>query len=145
MARIITYGDGVKQVLIATTSNTTFAHNIGVMTKTVFMRMADAIGTDEKPASQADIIRAFKPQYKISQSSVSKWANGGFLQFEKAIYFCQRYNVCVEWLYTGRGPKHPDSARSELDSLMVILDDLDDDTRKEIEAYAHFLKERLRH
>lgn len=43
----------------------------------------------------------------ISQPSVHKWKHGGQPKMEHAVSLASKLGVCVEWLYSERGPKHP--------------------------------------
>lgn len=48
-------------------------------------------------------------------------------------------NVCVEWLYTERGPKRPPPP-PEAESFLAGYSQLDEDTQKQIANYAEFLR-----
>jgi len=44
-----------------------------------------------------------------------------------------RLNVCVEWLYTGRGPKNPPLANDEqLEPLLSLWPRLDDEIKRDL-------------
>lgn len=43
----------------------------------------------------------------ISQPSVHKWTKGGQPSMEHVVALAAKLHVCVEWLYTERGAKHP--------------------------------------
>ena len=44
----------------------------------------------------------------VAQPSVSDWNKpGGWPELETGITLAKKLGVCVEWLYTGRGPKYP--------------------------------------
>ena len=48
----------------------------------------------------------------IRQPSVHKWTKGGQPSMEHVTALAAKLNVCVEWLYLERGPKHPLDAES---------------------------------
>jgi hypothetical protein len=43
----------------------------------------------------------------IKQPSVHKWTKGGQPKMQHVVALASKLNVCVEWLYSERGPKHP--------------------------------------
>lgn len=43
----------------------------------------------------------------VSQPSVHKWKSGGLPEVEHVVGLAAKLNVCVEWLFLERGPKHP--------------------------------------
>jgi hypothetical protein len=62
------------------------------------------------------------------QSTAKKWKNGGLPTMENAVALAEKLDVCVEWLLTGRGPKHPLS-KIEV-STVEWLRKLDDDLQR---------------
>lgn len=58
----------------------------------------------------------------IKQPSVSKWTKAGKPSIEHVVILAGKLKVCVEWLYTERGPKRPlDAESSELLDLFTKL------------------------
>ena len=52
--------------------------------------------------------RIIGDRFSVSQRGARKWLEGeGFPELGKCIEIANSFNVCVEWLLTGRGPKHP--------------------------------------
>lgn len=76
------------------------------MTKTssrgVLDRIYEALRDAGKPATQSQIAELLK----IKQPSVSEWKTS-LPSLKHGLTLAQKLNVCVEWLYTERGPKRP--------------------------------------
>jgi hypothetical protein len=72
----------------------------------------------------------------IKQSSVSLWRRGG-PRLATALIFAQATNICVEWLYTERGPKRPEPAGdARLATLQTLWPGISDFTKGRILALA---------
>lgn len=76
----------------------------------------------------------------VSQPAAREWGfpnrapdHAGVLKIAKET------GVCVEWLYTERGPKYP-PAQPEGDPFLREWDQLDEDTRRQIARYTEFLR-----
>lgn len=57
----------------------------------------------------------------------------------RVLKIAKETGVCVEWLYTERGPKYPPSV-PESDSFLKQWADLDPTTRGELERFRDFLR-----
>lgn len=75
----------------------------------------------------------------VSQPAVHEWGMPGRApEHARVLKLALELNVCVEWLYTGRGPKHPPAQPDE--PFLACWQNLDPDTRKQIALYTEFLK-----
>ena len=72
--------------------------------RTFWGRLKEALKEAKKPTTQT-FAAGFA---QVTQPSVSLWnkPNAG-PELATGVSLANRLNVCVEWLYTGRGPKHP--------------------------------------
>lgn len=71
--------------------------------RTFWLRVQEAMrdkGLDPTQKAAGELIG-------ISQPSVHKWTKGGQPKMEHAVALAAKLNVCVEWLYSERGPKRP--------------------------------------
>lgn len=68
----------------------------------VLERIYEALRDAAKPATQSEIAEMLK----ISQPSVSAWKTS-LPSLKHGLALAEKLNVCVEWIYTGRGPKRP--------------------------------------
>ncbi len=75
---------------------------------------------------------------RIKQPSVSEWkSRGSAPKLDHAIALATKLNVCVEWIYTGRPPKHPaPPAEPIAQQLWSLWPRLDDDTKQQILGHA---------
>lgn len=47
-------------------------------------------------------------QFGVSQAAARKWLEAvSYPETPRVIELCDAYDICVEWLLTGRGPKRP--------------------------------------
>lgn len=54
----------------------------------------------------------------FAQPTINDWLNGKVLpSLDTAIKLANKFDVCVEWLVTGRGPKHPTDLINNKDCL----------------------------
>lgn len=74
-----------------------------VKTRTFWLRVQEAMKDAGLPTSQ----KAVADLLGIKQPSVNKWAKGGKPTMDHVITLSVKLKVCVEWLYTERGPKRP--------------------------------------
>ncbi len=73
----------------------------------------------------------------IRQPSVYDWTKpGGFPTLENGIALAERLNVCVEWLYTERGPKRTPPRDLAAERLWDVWPRLDDATKGELVGLA---------
>lgn len=74
----------------------------------------------------------------ISQPSVSEWEAGTTMpSIANVTKLATKTNVCVEWLYTSRGAKHPGPPMEPVaERLWSAWGRLDDDEKAELAAYA---------
>ena len=74
----------------------------------------------------------------IKQPSVNDWKDG-YPAMDTAVRTATTLGVCVEWLLTERGPKHPPEASD--DTLALILSQLDERQKARLKKLAEVLKE----
>lgn len=76
--------------------------------------------------------------FHVGQSAVTKWKTGKDTpSLPRAVEMADRYGVCVEWLLTGRGPKHPGgTADADLSRLLEFWDGLRPATKHDVVSYA---------
>jgi hypothetical protein len=68
-----------------------------------FNQLCDEQGIPPKGKNRQKIVGI---RFSVTQQGARKWLEGeGFPEMEKAIEIAISFNVCVEWLLTGRGPK----------------------------------------
>ena len=114
-------------------------HNYSMKKSTVYTRVAEVISKPGDNVTWRDVAKAFRPKFKISQSTVSKWARGGGIEVDKAKWFCNKHKISGWWLLTGNGPKLLDRPpREEDDVILEIYDRLSDDAREDALKYAEF-------
>lgn len=76
----------------------------------------------------------------VRQPSVNDWKEGA-PAVNTGVRLAEALGVCVEWLYTERGPKRPPKAASDsLGPLSPIWHELTDKQRIALARYADFLK-----
>jgi DNA-binding XRE family transcriptional regulator len=88
-------------------------------------------------------------KFGVVQSTISDWSNEGQGPTVKnAISIAKMLNVCVEWIYTERGPKRPDDAYNttdpELKRLLSAYSRLNDQNRAAVIRHAAFTLEEQR-
>lgn len=77
----------------------------------------------------------------VSQPAVFEWGLPGRApDHAKVLKLATELNVCVEWLYTERGPKHPQKLVDSPEPFLRDWDKLDPDIRRQIARYADFVK-----
>lgn len=77
----------------------------------------------------------------VSQPAVFEWGLPGRApDHAKVLKLATELNVCVEWLYTGRGPKHPQKVTDSPEPFLRDWDKLDPELRRQIARYADFVK-----
>jgi hypothetical protein len=103
------------------------------LVRTFWARAKEALAEARLPATQVFVARFLG----VAQPSISDWNKpGGFPTLENGIRLAQKLNVCVEWLYTERGPKRPipdDPVAQRLWDAWPLLDDV---TRGELVGIA---------
>ena len=104
--------------------------------RTVWERIAEALEDADRPANQPEAAKICG----IEQPSVSDWnksnkgpALGNALTLAKAL------NICVEWIYTERGPKRPVPPEYCADQLWSVWQRLSDTEKASILGYAEGL------
>lgn len=97
--------------------------------RTFWARVKEAMEDRGLSATQANAAKLIG----IQQPSISDWNKpGGFPSVENAVDLALRLNVCVEWLFTERGPKRPAPTDDAAQRLWAVWDQLDDLTKGEI-------------
>ena len=80
-------------------------------------RLTDALSEARLPTSQLGLAKLLG----MSQGSIQRWVRGdGLPEFETVITLARRARVCVEWLLTERGPKHPEPSDPDLTDLLQL-------------------------
>lgn len=87
---------------------TVFGHHCVVRKRetavTVWSRLKVALREAKLPETQVYAARLAG----VKQPSVSDWnKHGNGPELDTAILIAKKLNICVEWLYTGRGPQRP--------------------------------------
>jgi hypothetical protein len=82
----------------------------------------------------------------VSQPAVHEWGLPDRApSYPSVKKLAEELNVCVEWLYTERGPKRPaataENPDDALSPILQIWPNLDVNTRKQIARYADFVKD----
>jgi len=76
----------------------------------------------------------------VSQPAVFEWGLPERApEHAKVLLLAKELNVCVEWLYTERGPKRPPEA-PETEPFLNDWSNLDDDLKRQVAQYAEFLR-----
>lgn len=86
---------------------------------------------------------------KIAQSGISDWnKEGQGPTVSNAVAMAEALGVCVEWIYTERGPKRPEdsfnTADPDLRKLLQVYTRLNTANRDAVIAHAEFTLERQR-
>lgn len=80
--------------------------------------------------TQVDIAKALK----VSQMTVSYWIRGIKIPpIHTGVVVASKCGICVEWLYTGKGPKHPEPP-SRVMATARKLEEAQESVRKMIDA-----------
>ena len=74
----------------------------------------------------------------VKQPSVNDWKDG-YPAMETAVRLSTALGVCVEWLLTERGPKHPPAGSDP--TLALLLSQLDDRQKMRLAKLAEVLKD----
>lgn len=119
-----------------------FPHNWGMAKareRTFLERALEAL-QDRHPRERPTQTRLAKLT-GVSQPAVFEWGLPGRApDHAKVLKLAAELNVCVEWLYTERGPKHPQKATDSPEPFMRDWDKLDPELRRQIARYADFVK-----
>lgn len=76
----------------------------------------------------------------VSQPAVHEWGFPGRApEHASVLRLAHDLNVCVEWLYTERGDKHPKTT-PDTEQFLREWSQLDPDTQKQLMRFAEFLK-----
>jgi hypothetical protein len=77
----------------------------------------------------------------VSQPAVFEWGLPDRAPAHpQVLKLARELNVCVEWLYTERGPKHPQKAADSPEPFLQTWENLDPETKRQLERYAEFIK-----
>lgn len=98
--------------------------------RTFWARLQEALADDGKATTQE-----FAAKFAgVSQPSVSLWNRPGKVpELETGIDLATRLKVCVEWLYTERGPKRPGIPDDQYaQALWAVWNRLDNDTKRDL-------------
>ncbi len=106
----------------------------GVKKRTFWERVKEALGDKKLPTTQ----KFAATLAQVSQPSVSDWNKPGQgPELQNALRLAERLGVCVEWLYTERGPKNPGRPSDALGStLWELWPQLPEKVRQDILGFA---------
>lgn len=77
----------------------------------------------------------------VKQPSVNDWKTGS-PAIDTGVRLALALGVCVEWLYTERGPKRPPKAQPDsLGPLSHVVSELDERQKAQLARFADFLKD----
>ena len=120
-------------------TNNTVRYNAG-MANSIWTRILEAHEDIGLPLTQTAVAKTCG----ITQPSVQRWAAGDNLPtLKQAITFGMKTGVEVEWIYTGRGPKHPEAKPgSATDIVRKLWNGLDNDDKNEAIRHLEYLANR---
>jgi hypothetical protein len=76
----------------------------------------------------------------VTQPAVHEWGLPKRApEHDAVLKLAHELNVCVEWLYTERGPKHPPST-PDTEQFLKDFSQLDPEIKRQLARYAEFLK-----
>ena len=108
----------------------TLGYNMCMQKQTIYDRIIEARKDAGQDTSQTSIAR----DIGIFQSAVGKWKRGKGASHDHMLWIARTTGVCVEYLYTGRGLKHP--AKPDVVDLMNDLDALSETDRAAVIRFA---------
>lgn len=90
------------------------------------------------PTRQTDIAT----EVGVGQTAVSGWKTGEKVpELETAIALAKRADICLEFLYTGRGPRRPwGDVTTPLGRLVEVWERLSDTEQSQLLSYAELLQ-----
>jgi DNA-binding XRE family transcriptional regulator len=122
-------------------SYTPFPQNPGMAkpsTRSFLDRALEAL-QERHPRERATQVRLAKIA-GVSQPAVHEWGLEGRAPAHAVVLkLAHELNVCVEWLYTERGPKRP-PAQPDTEQFVQDWQKLDDEMKRQVARYAEFLK-----
>lgn len=103
--------------------------------RTVWARIKEALHDRGLPETQVYAARMIG----VEQPSVSDWNKPGmYPTLENAVTLAKKLGVCVEWLLTERGPKHPGPPGDDLaQELWAIWEHLSPRVRRDLVGAAN--------
>lgn len=114
--------------------------NVEDQRKTILQRATEALTARlQRRATQTDIADAAG----IKQPSVAAWANSA-PRLNVALAFCKATGICVEWFYTGKGPKWIPPTDPESQDLWNAWTQLDEPSKARVIAYAYGLADAIK-
>lgn len=116
-----------------------FRHTAGMSrsassTGTVWSRIKEALKDAKRRPTQNEAAAIAK----VRQPSVSDWNKPDqYPSIESTVLLARTLGVCVEWIYTGRGPKRPGTALDQhAERLLRAWPLLNDETKAHLVGYA---------
>lgn len=107
--------------------------------RTVLDRAKEALA-EKYPRERATQVRLAQLA-GVRQPSVNGWGKPDeYPAMVTAVRLAEALGVCVEWLLTERGPKHPPKSVDAAEPFLQDWDKLDPETRRQIARYADFVK-----
>ncbi len=125
--------------LVNTTTYNAFHYN-KPMTRTAWQRLVEAHEDVGRPRTQTAIAKTCG----TTQPAAQRWAAGdGLPSLKHVITFCMETGVCVEWIFTARGPKHPEAKPGSVtEAVLQIFHALDEDGQEEVLRHARYIADR---
>lgn len=102
-------------------------------------RMKEAARLANFPPTQSGIAKMLG----IKQPSVAEWNQGKMPTIDRVVLAAQRTKLCVEWIYTGRGPKFVLPTQKDdalLNELLVVWEKLSLETRTNLVQTAKLMR-----
>lgn len=107
--------------------------------RTVLDRALEALA-EKYPRERATQVRLAQLA-GVRQPSVNGWGKPDeYPAMITAVRLSEALGVCVEWLLTERGPKHPPKVAGGAETFLQDWDKLDPEQRRQIAKYADFVK-----
>ena len=94
----------------------------------------DRIIMAREQAGQSITLTGIAKDLGINHSAISKWKRGKGARHDHMLWIARTTGVCVEWLYTARGPMRP--AKPDVLELIRALDALSPTDRAAVLRFA---------
>lgn len=120
--------------------NSRSSYNTSMPDSALWKRITTALSEAGLSTKQVDIAKLCG----VKPPSVYEWRRGKSTPSKKNLYtIAVAASVSVEWLETGRGPKHPEPPRgSNLEAILAVLNGMDDSELTGVLDYVRYLKNR---
>ncbi len=111
-------------------------NNIPHNTRMAEQSIYDRIIIARTEAGQPVTLMAIGKDVGISHAAVAKWKRGLGVKLAHVMKIATSAGVCVQWIYTGKGPMHPPSKSTQ--ALIDELESLDPESRAAVLRFARF-------